>query len=82
MPKSDRNLRVALSKCKHIEKREWYAYATPSEALELVKAGAMPRHQSDVVRFTEMQRVGNCRSWWFYFTPNANLTELLHERFR
>lgn len=80
MPKN-RNLLVALSKCEHCWERRWGACVTPSEALELVAAGAKAAHADAVVRFKKSKEKGDCRSWWFYFTPDANLEKLLHERY-
>ena len=71
------NLGRALSKVEHCYGPRWCGYLTPSEILELVKAGAIPEHPGGM-QYIEMKHAkGQCRPNWFYFTAREQLVPLL-----
>ncbi len=59
-------LRIAKSKIKYLEKRTYYAYLTPSELLELIKAG-ITINKVDIIKAKLYKSNGLSRPNWYYF---------------
>lgn len=64
-----KNLKRALAKAEHFNKREWCGAFTPSQIIELIDYGCKPHKSTSVEYYQDLIRKGESSQCWFYFTP-------------
>ena len=76
----DRNYGVALSKIKHHYENIWCGYVTPSEAVALMRNGAIAENHYESYMKGRMSK-GDSKPSWFYFKIAGGLKQDLSLKF-